>query len=40
MAVTSVGTPLLDVTAIDIDTDITKLVDEKLIREHYTLPLA
>lgn len=33
------GSPLLDIEAIDIDAEITKLVDEKLIRQHHTLPL-
>jgi type IV pilus assembly protein PilB len=33
------GTPLLDIGCVDIDTDIIKLVNEKLIREHHTLPL-
>ena len=33
------GSPLLDIEAIEIDADITKLVNEKLIRQHHTLPL-
>lgn len=33
------GTPLLDVGAIEIDTEVTKLVTERLIRAHHTLPL-
>jgi type IV pilus assembly protein PilB len=33
------GTPLLDVGAVEMDPEITKLVNEKLIRQHHTLPL-
>jgi type IV pilus assembly protein PilB len=33
------GVPVLDLNAIELDEDITKLVDEKLIRAHHTLPL-
>lgn len=33
------GVPLLDIDAIDIDPDVTKLVKEKLVRQHHTLPI-
>ena len=33
------GIPVFDVGAIQLDKDITKLVDEKLIRRHHALPL-
>ena len=33
------GVPLLDISAVEIDPDVTKLVDEKLIRGHHALPL-
>ncbi|MDH5182172.1 MAG: type IV-A pilus assembly ATPase PilB [Gammaproteobacteria bacterium] len=33
------GVPLLDIDAIDIDPEITKLVKEKLIRQHHALPI-
>ena len=33
------GAPLLDLSAFQVDLDITKLVDEKLIRKHNALPL-
>ncbi len=33
------GIPLLDIDSIDIDAEVTKLVDEKLIRQHHALPL-
>ncbi len=33
------GVPVLDITAVDIDSDVVKLVDEKLIRQHNGLPL-
>jgi len=33
------GVPLLDIKVIDLDPDVTKLVDEKLIRHHHALPL-
>ncbi|NOX76412.1 MAG: type IV-A pilus assembly ATPase PilB [Gammaproteobacteria bacterium] len=33
------GVPLFDVDAIEIETDIIKLVDEKLVRQHHALPL-
>lgn len=33
------GVPLLDIDAIDIDPEVVKLVDEKLIRHHHALPL-
>ena len=33
------GIPLLDIDSVDIDTEVTKLVDEKLVRRHHALPL-
>ena len=33
------GVPLLDLDAVEVDLDITKLVQEKLVRQHHTLPL-
>ncbi len=33
------GQPLIDIDALDLDRDITKLVEEKLIRQHHALPL-
>ncbi|MBL1274639.1 MAG: type IV-A pilus assembly ATPase PilB [Ectothiorhodospiraceae bacterium] len=33
------GIPLFDIEAIDLEPDITKLVDEKLVRKHHALPL-
>ncbi len=33
------GVPVLDLSAADLDPDITKLVDEKLVRHHHALPL-
>jgi len=33
------GVPLVDINTVDIDPDIVKQVDEKLIRSHHTLPL-
>ncbi len=33
------GTPVLDIDAIELDGDVTRLVQEKLIREHRALPL-
>jgi len=33
------GVPVLDITAVDLDPDVVKLVDEKLIRQHNGLPL-
>ena len=33
------GTPLVDVSALNIDVDIVKLLNEKLIRQHHALPL-
>jgi len=33
------GTPLVDVEALDIDADVTKLVDEKLVLKHHALPI-
>jgi len=33
------GLPLLDINTIEIDPEITKLVDEKLVRQHHGLPL-
>ncbi len=33
------GVPLVDIDSIDMDSDIAKLVDEKLIRQHHLLPI-
>ncbi len=33
------GIPVFDLSSIDLESDITKLVDEKLIRKHHALPL-
>jgi type IV pilus assembly protein PilB len=33
------GVPLLDIDAVDIETDTIKLVKEELVRKHHTLPL-
>jgi len=33
------GVPVLDISSIEIDTDVTKLVKEKLIRENHALPI-
>jgi len=33
------GTPLLDIDAIDIDPEVIRLVDEKLVRKHHALPI-
>ncbi len=33
------GVPLLDIDAMDFDPEVTKLVDEKLVRSHHALPL-
>jgi type IV pilus assembly protein PilB len=33
------GVPLLDINAVEIDSAITKLVEEKLIRRHHALPV-
>jgi type IV pilus assembly protein PilB len=33
------GVPLLDIDAMEIDPEVVKLVDEKLIRHHHALPL-
>lgn len=33
------GIPVFDIGSIDLESDITKLVDEKLIRKHHALPL-
>lgn len=33
------GVPLFDIEVIDLETDVTKLVDEKLVRKHHALPL-
>ncbi len=33
------GIPLFDISAIELEADITKLVDEKLVRKHHALPL-
>jgi len=33
------GIPLIDITSIEIDTDVTKLVKEDLVQKHHALPL-
>jgi type IV pilus assembly protein PilB len=33
------GVPLLDIDALDLDSSVVKLVEEKLIRQHHALPL-
>jgi type IV pilus assembly protein PilB len=33
------GVPVLDISAIEIDSDVTKLVKEKLVRENHALPI-
>jgi len=33
------GVPIFDLDAMELDSDVTKLVDEKLIRHHHALPL-
>jgi len=33
------GVPLVDIDVIDIEPDVVKLVKEKLIRQHHTIPL-
>ena len=33
------GIPLIDITSIEIDTDVTKLVKEDLVHKHHALPL-
>jgi type IV pilus assembly protein PilB len=33
------GVPLFDIGAVELDDEVTKLVDEKLIRNHHALPL-
>ena len=33
------GVPVMDINAIEIDADVTKMVKEKLIRDHHALPL-
>lgn len=33
------GVPLLDINSIEIDADVTKLVQEKLVRENHALPI-
>ena len=33
------GIPLLDIGTIELDPDVTRLVDEKLVRQHHGLPL-
>ena len=33
------GVPVMDISAIQVDPDVTKLVKEKLIRDHHALPL-
>ncbi len=36
---TDFGLPLLDLSAMDIDNEVVKMVDEKLVRNHHILPL-
>ena len=38
-ASTEFGVPMLDLNAIDVDTEIVKLVDHKLIEKHHALPI-
>lgn len=38
-ASTEFGVPMLDLAAIDVDTDIVKLVDQKLVEKHHALPI-
>jgi len=33
------GIPVFDIASIELDVDITKMVDEKLVRKHHALPL-
>ena len=33
------GVPLLDIAAVELDPEVTRLVDEKLVRQHHGLPL-
>ena len=33
------GIPLFDISSMELESDITKLVDEKLVRKHHALPL-
>ena len=33
------GLPLIDLSAMDIETEVAKLVDEKVVRQHHALPL-
>lgn len=33
------GTPLVDISALELDVDVVKLVNEKLVRQHHALPL-
>ena len=33
------GVPLLDIGAIELESDVVRLVDEKLVRQHHGLPL-
>ena len=33
------GVPVLDINSIEVDNDVTKLVQEKLVREHHALPI-
>jgi type IV pilus assembly protein PilB len=33
------GVPLLDIASVEVDTDVVKTVEEKLVREHHVLPL-
>ena len=39
IAARSYNFPLFDIDALDVDTAIVRLVDEKLLRQHHTLPL-
>ena len=39
IAARSFNLPLFDIDALDVDTAIVRLVDEKLLRQHHTLPL-
>jgi len=39
IAANEFGLPLLDISAVDIDLEVIKLVDHKLIHQHHTLPI-
>jgi type IV pilus assembly protein PilB len=39
VASTEFGVPLFDIDTVELDEEVTKLVDEKLIRKHHALPL-